>query len=154
MRHCKRGRHLNRTSEHRSAMIRNLVSSLFEHGKVITTPAKAKEARPFAEKMITLAKKGTLHDRRRALSKLHSKRVVNSLFAELGPRYKDREGGYCRILHLAKHRIGDAAPQVLFELVESEVKKTEEKKAAPVAAEAPSAEDVPATEEKADEPAE
>ncbi len=120
MRHLKRGRHLNRTPEHKKAMLRNMVCSLFEHGRIVTTPAKAKEARPFAEKMITLAKKGTLHHRRIALSRLDNKSIVSSLFSEIAPRYADRPGGYTRILHLAKTRIGDSAPQVIFELVESE----------------------------------
>lgn len=120
-------------------MLRNMVTSLFIHGKIVTTPAKAKEARPFAEKMITLAKRGTLHDRRRALSLLQDRQIVKSLFDEIGPRYKDRPGGYCRILHLAKTRIGDGAPQVLFELVEAEMPKRKRKvtatsEAAPVVA--------------------
>lgn len=136
MRHNKRGRHLGRTSAHRSAMLRNMVSSLFIHGKIITTPAKAKEARPFAEKIITLAKRGTLHDRRRALSLLQNRHIVKSLFEEIGPRYKDRPGGYCRILHLSKTRIGDGAPQVLFELVEAEMPKRK-RKTAPVTEAAP-----------------
>ncbi len=125
MRHMKRGRHLNRKPDHRRAMLRNMVCSLFEHGRIVTTPAKAKEARPLAEKMITLAKKGTLHHRRIALSKLDNKSVVASLFSEIGPRYADRPGGYTRILHLAQHRIGDGAPQVIFELVESEIASKE-----------------------------
>jgi large subunit ribosomal protein L17 len=121
MRHLKRGRKLNRTPSHRKAMVRNLVSSLFIHGRVITTPAKAKEARPFAEKLITLAKNGSMHARRRAVSLLDNTKIVGSLFNEIGPRYKDRPGGYSRILRLAKRRVGDSAPQVLFELVESEM---------------------------------
>lgn len=136
MRHNKRGRHLSRTASHRSAMLRNMVTSLFIHGKIVTTPAKAKEARPFAEKMITLAKRGTLHDRRRALSLLQDRQIVKSLFDEIGPRYKDRPGGYCRILHLSKTRVGDGAPQVLFELVEAEMPKRK-RKVAPAPVEAP-----------------
>ncbi|MBN2713693.1 MAG: 50S ribosomal protein L17 [Planctomycetes bacterium] len=128
MRHLKRGRKLNRTASHRKAMVRNLVSSLFTHGRVVTTPAKAKEARPFAEKLITLAKNDSLHARRRAVSLLHNYSVVSSLFTEIAPRYAQRPGGYCRILHLAKTRIGDSAPQAIFELVESEM--PEKKKAA------------------------
>ena len=124
MRHMKRGRHLNRTPEHKKAMLRNMVCSLFEHGRIVTTPAKAKEARPFAEKMITLAKKGTLHHRRIALSRLDNKSIVASLFNEIAPRYADRPGGYTRILHLSRTRIGDGAPQVIFELVESEIADT------------------------------
>ncbi len=118
MRHGKAGRKLNRTPAHRRAMIRNLVTDLFLHGRVRTTPAKAKEARPFADKLITLAKQGTLHARQRALSLLHDRKVVGSLFDEIGPRYAQRPGGYCRVLHLSGTRVGDGAPQALFELVE------------------------------------
>lgn len=122
MRHRKRGRKLNRVQSHRKAMLRNLVCSLFEHGRVITTPAKAKEARPLAERLVTMAKEGTLAARRRATSTLANVAVVKQLFLEIGPRYADRPGGYCRILHLDKHRIGDGADTVLFELVEQEMK--------------------------------
>lgn len=120
MRHLKRGRRLSRTSSHRKAMFRNMVGDLLRHGRIITTPAKAKEARPFAERLITLAKRGPddLAARRRAIRLLHDPSLVRSLFEDLGVRYKDRNGGYTRILHLAKHRLGDGAPQVLFELVE------------------------------------
>lgn len=120
MRHMNRGRRLSRTSSHRKAMYRNLVAGLFRHGRIITTPAKAKEARPFAERLITLAKRGSddLAARRRAIRLLHDPALVRSLFEDLGVRYKDRQGGYTRILHLAKARVGDGAPQVLFELVE------------------------------------
>lgn len=120
MRHMNRGRKLSRTSSHRKAMYRNLVAGLFRHGKIITTPAKAKEARSFAERLITLAKRGAgdLAARRRAIRLLHDPALVRSLFEDLGVRYKERAGGYTRILHLAKTRVGDAAPQVLFELVE------------------------------------
>lgn len=120
MRHLNRGRRLSRTSSHRKAMFRNLVAALFRHGKIITTPAKAKEARPFAERLITLAKRGAddLAARRRAIRLLHDPALVRSLFEDLGVRYKDRQGGYTRILHLSKTRVGDGARQVLFELVE------------------------------------
>ncbi len=120
MRHLNRGRKLSRTSSHRKAMFRNMVAGLFKHGKIITTPAKAKEARPFAERLITLAKRGPedLAARRRAIRLLHDPALVRSLFEDLGVRYKERQGGYTRILHLAKHRIGDGARLVLFELVE------------------------------------
>lgn len=104
-------------------MYRNMVAALFTHGRIITTPAKAKEARPFAEKLITLAKKGSdnLAARRRAIRLLHDPALVRSLFEDLGVRYKDRNGGYTRILHLSRTRIGDGARQVLFELVEGGV---------------------------------
>jgi large subunit ribosomal protein L17 len=117
MRHLKRGRKLNRHPSHKAAMLRNMIASLFVHGRIRTNPAKAKEAQPLAEKVITLAKKGTLHHRRQAISILHDVRLVTSIFESLGPRYKDRPGGYTRILHLAERRLGDRAPQCIFELV-------------------------------------
>ncbi len=120
MRHLNRGRRLSRTSSHRKAMYRNMAAALFTHGRIVTTPAKAKEARPFVEKLITLAKKGAgdLAARRRAIRLLHDPALVRSLFEDLGVRYTERQGGYTRILHLAKTRVGDGARQVLFELVE------------------------------------
>ncbi|MDR1534668.1 MAG: 50S ribosomal protein L17 [Planctomycetota bacterium] len=120
MRHLNRGRKLNRTSSHRQALIRNLTAALIRRGRIFTTPAKAKEARPFAERMITLAKRGpdNLAARRRAIRLLHDPALVNLLFKDIGLRYKDRQGGYTRILHLSRARVGDGARQVLFELVE------------------------------------
>jgi len=108
-------------------MMRNMTASLFMTGKVVTTPAKAKEVRPFAERMITLAKSGTLAARRMVLAELKDKEVVRGLFNELAPRYAKRQGGYTRILHLAKRRVSDGAPQVLFELVESEIVNKQKK---------------------------
>ena len=118
MRHLKSGRHLNRAPAHRDALIRNLTNSLVESGKITTTVAKAKDMRPFAEKMITLAKKGTLAARRQAIAKLHSRKVVKQLFEEIAGRYVSRPGGYCRILHLPTHRIGDGGDLAMVELVE------------------------------------
>jgi large subunit ribosomal protein L17 len=123
MRHRKRGRKLSRTASHRKAMVRNLTISLFEHGRVTTTPAKAKETRPFAERLITMAKDGSLAARRRALAALNDKRIVKHLFEEIGPRYRERPGGYCRILHLDRGRLGDGGDLCLFELVEEEIKR-------------------------------
>ena len=124
MRHRKAHRKLGRRSAPRRALLRNLVEGLFlatpteEHAERIqTTPAKAKEARRFAERLITLGKKGTLSARRRALQLLHNKKAVRKLFDEIAPRYEDREGGYTRILRLGTVRVGDAAAQVIFELV-------------------------------------
>lgn len=136
MRHMKRGRRLSRTSSHRKAMYRNMVASLFANGRIITTPAKAKEARPFAERLITLAKRGPddMAARRRAIRLLHDPALVRSLFEDLGVRYKDRNGGYTRILHLAKTRVGDGARQVLFELVEGGVPASKAKADKPKAA--------------------
>ncbi|MFH1616511.1 MAG: 50S ribosomal protein L17 [Planctomycetota bacterium] len=131
MRHRVAGRKLSRTSSHRLAMRRNLVSSLFEHETVSTTITKAKEVRPFAEKMITLAKKGTLAARRQAISMLGNRDIVGDkdgkevksgtiigkLFSELGPRYLDRKGGYTRIIKLPQRRLGDNGQVVLLQLV-------------------------------------
>ena len=117
MRHLKRGRHLGRTSSHRQAMLRNMAASLFICQRITTTPEKAKEARPFAERLITLAKRGDLAAKRRAIQLLHDPRAVAELFGVLGPRFKERPGGYTRILHLEKRRVGDSARQVIFELV-------------------------------------
>lgn len=124
MRHRKANRKLGRRSGPRRALLRGLVSSLFlaeptaDHAERIqTTPEKAKEARRLAEKLITLGKKGTLAARRRALEILPNKRAVRKLFRDIAPRYADRPGGYTRILRLGRRRVGDDAPQVIFELV-------------------------------------
>jgi large subunit ribosomal protein L17 len=116
MRHQIAGRKLGRTTSHRLAMLRNLVTSLFEHEKVKTTDAKAKELRPLAEKMIGLAKKGDLHARRQALSIIRNPEVVRKLFDILSPRYKARNGGYLRIMKIG-FRPGDGAPVSLVELI-------------------------------------
>ena len=118
MRHMKSGRKLGRNTNHRRATLRNIARNLFIHERITTTPAKAKAARRFAEKLITLARKDTLHARRIALSRLPDREVVDILFEEIAPRFVDRPGGYTRIIPLAKRRLGDAAPQVIFELVE------------------------------------
>ncbi|MFW6147392.1 MAG: 50S ribosomal protein L17 [Thermodesulfobacteriota bacterium] len=116
MRHRKSGRKLNRTSSHRRAMLRNLVTSLFRHEEIATTHAKAKTARPIAERMITLAKRGDLHARRQALSYIMDKSVAHSLFDEIKDRFRDRQGGYVRILRTG-YRRGDNAPLALMQLV-------------------------------------
>jgi large subunit ribosomal protein L17 len=131
MRHRVAGRRLGRTKEHRLAMRRNLVASLIQHETISTTIEKAKEIKPFAEKLITLAKKGTLAARRRAISMLGNRDIVNEedgkvvktgtvigkLFSELGPRYLDRAGGYTRIIRLSMRRLGDNGQLVLLQLV-------------------------------------
>jgi large subunit ribosomal protein L17 len=116
MRHRAKGRQLSRTSTHRRAMLKNMASSLFEHGRVVTTEAKAKELRPFAEKLITLARRGDLHSRRLASEKIHDRVTLSKLFAEIGPRFKGRPGGYTRILKLG-HRPGDGADVARIELL-------------------------------------
>ena len=116
MRHLKAGRRLSRTTEHRQAMLRTLITQLFEHEQVQTTQAKAKEARQWAEKMITLAKRGDLAARRQALRVIRTKKAMAKLFGELKERYQDRPGGYTRIIPLG-FRVGDGAPLTLLELV-------------------------------------
>jgi large subunit ribosomal protein L17 len=132
MRHLKAGRRLSRTTEHRQAMLRNLITSLLEHERVETTRAKAKEARQWAEQVITLAKRGDLHARRLTLAVIRSKKVVAKLFGELRDRYQDRPGGYTRIVPLGT-RLGDGAPMSILELVERPEKlpKAKKKKAPP-----------------------
>lgn len=117
MRHRKSGRHLNRTSAHRQAMFRNMAASLIEHEIVKTTVPKAKELRRVAEPLITLAKEDSVANRRLAFARTRSKPAVGKLFAELGPRYQDRPGGYTRILKCG-YRAGDAAPMAYIELVD------------------------------------
>ncbi|OGU18440.1 MAG: 50S ribosomal protein L17 [Geobacteraceae bacterium GWC2_53_11] len=121
MRHNKSGRRLGRKTSHRVAMFRNMVTSLLEHGKITTTDAKAKEIRVVAERMITLGKRGDLHSMRLAASVIRDKSVVSNLFSTIAPRYKERLGGYTRIIKLGI-RQGDAAPVSLIELVEEEIK--------------------------------
>ena len=117
MRHRKSGRKLNRTSSHRKAMMRNMVTSLLDHERIETTDAKAKELRGLADRMITLGKRGDLHARRQALSVIRSKSVTAKLFDELAERFRDRPGGYTRVIKLG-NRVGDAAPVSIIELVE------------------------------------
>jgi large subunit ribosomal protein L17 len=116
MRHRAKGRQLSRTSTHRRAMLNNMATSLFEHGRVVTTEAKAKELRPFAEKLITLARRGDLHARRLVQSKIKDRDVLGRLFSEIGPRFAARPGGYTRILKLG-HRSGDGADVARIELL-------------------------------------
>ncbi len=116
MRHRKKGRQLGRQTKHRGALFRNLVTSLLDHERIETTEAKAKEIRGFTDRMITLGKEGTLPARRRALGFLRSKSVVSKLFDDVAARFKDRPGGYTRIIK-TRRRVGDAAEMVAIELV-------------------------------------
>ena len=116
MRHRKAGRKLNRTAAHRKAMLRNIVTSLLEHERIVTTVPKAKEARRVTEKMITLGKRGDLHARRQAMAYIRSKGIVAKLFDEISSQYADRQGGYTRIIRTG-NRYGDAAPMAIVELV-------------------------------------
>ena len=117
MRHGKAYRKLGRTTSHRTAMFANMSASLIKHEQIVTTLPKAKELRPFVEKLVTLAKKGDLHARRLAISKVRDVDQVGKLFATLGPRYKDRNGGYIRVLK-AGYRYGDNAPLAVIEFVD------------------------------------
>ncbi|MBV9319886.1 MAG: 50S ribosomal protein L17 [Mycobacterium sp.] len=141
-----KGRHLGGSSSHQKAMLANLATSLFEHGRIKTTEPKARALRPYAEKLITHAKKGTLHNRREVLKKIRDKDVVHVLFAEIGPFFADRNGGYTRIIKV-EARKGDNAPMAVIELVREKTVTSEanralrvagaqaaRKKAAPVAA--------------------
>jgi large subunit ribosomal protein L17 len=117
MRHGNAHRKLNKTSTHRTAMLANMAASLIKHEQITTTLPKAKELRPFFERLVTLAKKGGLSNRRLAISRLRDKDAVGKLFETLGERYKDRAGGYVRVLK-AGFRYGDAAPMAVIELVD------------------------------------
>jgi large subunit ribosomal protein L17 len=137
MHHLRAMRRLNRTSEHRKAMLRNMAASLFEHGTISTTIQKAKEVQRFSEKLITKAKLGTLHARRQVISTLSNRSiyvqedsqnvrkgtVVGKLFSDIAPQYLERPGGYTRIIKLAKTRLGDNGQLVLLQLVGQEKKE-------------------------------
>lgn len=116
MRHHHAGNRLSRTTSHRQAMVRNMVTSLLEHERIVTTTAKAKEIRKVADKMITLAKRGDLHARRQALAVVRDQKVVAKLFDTLRAEYLERQGGYTRIIRTG-NRIGDAASMAILELV-------------------------------------
>ncbi len=116
MRHRVRGRQLSRTASHRRAMLNNMVTEFFRHDRIVTTEAKAKELRPFAEKLITLARRGDLHARRQVERRIRDRVVAGRLFGEIGPRFASRPGGYTRIVKLG-HRSGDGAEMARIELL-------------------------------------
>jgi len=118
MRHRVAGYKLGRTTSHRIAMTRNMAASLIEHERIITTVPKAKAVKPFIEKLITLSKDASMHHRRQAFATLRDKEAVKKLFAVLGPRFLERPGGYCRIIKLAKPRLGDGGERAVLEFVE------------------------------------
>ena len=120
MRHAKVHRKLNRTTEHRRAMFANMCAALIKHEQIVTTLPKAKDLRPIVEKLITLGKRGDLHARRQAIAQMRDLAMVKKLFEVLGPRYKDRHGGYTRVLK-AGFRYGDNAPLAVIELVDRDV---------------------------------
>src|ERR1700754_1210099 len=120
MRHGMSGRKFSRTSSHRQAMFENMAAALLKHEQITTTLPKAKDLRPVVEKLITLGKRGGLHCRRQALSQLQDETIVKKLFDVLGPRYKERNGGYTRVLK-AGFRYGDSAPMAVIEFVDRDV---------------------------------
>ena len=117
MRHRVAGFKLGRTTSHRIAMTRNMAVSVIEHERIITTLPKAKAVKPFIEKLITLGKDPSQHNRRRAFAKLRDKKATQKLFDVLGPRFLERPGGYCRILKLATRRLGDGGERAILEFV-------------------------------------
>lgn len=131
MRHLKAGRTLGRNASHRLALMRNLSIALIDKERIVTTVAKAKELRPFIEKLVTQARKGTLHARRLVLSRLPNKDAVSKLFSEYGPRFASRDGGYTRILKLHHRRLGDAGETAIIEFLKAGEKR--EREEAPVA---------------------
>lgn len=169
MRHLNAGRKLSRNASHRRALFRNLALALFRHERIITTVAKAKAARPFIEKLITLAKRNTLHARRLVIARLgtaskaevepenndNDQIILNKLFKEIGPRFAERPGGYTRIIKRHERRLGDAGETAFLELLKEGEKKIQKKKApapapAPrVAAPAPEPTPTPAPEQSA-----
>jgi large subunit ribosomal protein L17 len=120
MRHGKTLRKLNRTASHRTAMFANMAAALIEHEQIVTTLPKAKELRPIVEKLVTLAKRGDLHARRLAVSRIRDEAMVRKLFETIGPRYQERNGGYTRVLK-AGFRYGDNAPVAVIEFVDRNV---------------------------------
>ena len=160
MRHMKSGKRLGRNTSHRKAMMRNMVTSFFDHEKITTTDARSKELRKMAEKLITIALRGDLHSRRLVMQLVRDKKIVAKLFDTIAPRYTERPGGYTRIIKLG-HRSGDNASLSVIELVEEEFtakpkkKKAPAKKAAkpvePVVEETPVEEEAPAEEAPAEE---
>lgn len=157
-----KGPRLGGSSSHQAALLANLATSLFEHGRIKTTEPKARALRPYAEKLITHAKKGTLHNRREVMKKIRDKDVVHTLFAEIGPFFADREGGYTRIIKV-EARKGDNAPMAVIELVREKTVTSEANRArradasqkvaaaAPQAAVEPEATDGPTADEAAEE---
>ncbi len=146
MRHGNAGRKLNRTSSHRKAMFANMAAALIKHEQIVTTLPKAKELRPIVEKLVTLGKRGDLHARRTAISELRQPGTVKTLFEEIAPASKERQGGYTRITKLGQRR-SDSAPMAFIEWVDAFVPpapKTQEAETEAVAAEAPATEEAAA----------
>ncbi|WP_258930506.1 50S ribosomal protein L17 [Desulfoferrobacter suflitae] len=153
MRHGKSGRKLNRSTSHRVAMFRNMVTSLLEHERIVTTVPKAKEIRRWADWMITLGKRGDLHARRQALAVIREKQVVHKVFDDLGPRYQNRSGGYTRMVK-AGFRRGDASPMCILELMTDSPGAPKKAKQVPQTGQVERAASVQAGREQSGKPAE
>ena len=166
MRHLKAGRHLGRNSSHRTALFRNLTRALFEHDRIITTVEKAKEARPFVEKLITLARQGTLQARRLAKARLgpcahapargdeedqETRTILAKLFEDIGPRFHDRPGGYTRIIKRHERRLGDGGKTAFLELLKAGETKVRARAPSPPPVPAPKVTETPAAEKPAAE---
>ncbi|WP_094358784.1 50S ribosomal protein L17 [Mycobacterium marinum] len=147
-----KGPRLGGSSSHQKALLATLATSLFEHGRIETTEPKARALRPYAEKLITHAKKGALHNRREVLKKIRDKDVVHTLFAEIGPFFADREGGYTRIIKV-EPRKGDNAPMAVIELVREKTVTSEADRARRVKASQAASQDAPSEPQAAEEPA-
>ncbi|HTM84810.1 MAG TPA: 50S ribosomal protein L17 [Mycobacterium sp.] len=145
-----KGPRLGGSSSHQKALLANLATALFEHGRIKTTEPKARALRPYAEKLITHAKKGDLHNRREVLKKIRDKDVVHTLFAEIGPFFADRVGGYTRIIKV-EARKGDNAPMAVIELVREKTVTSEADRARRAAASQPTADEAPAEVEATEE---
>ena len=148
-----KGRRLGGSSSHQKALLANLATSLFEHGRIKTTEPKARALRPYAEKLITHAKKGTLHNRREVMKKIRDKDIVHVLFAEIGPFFADREGGYTRIIKV-EARKGDNAPMAVIELVREKTATNEADRARRAAGSKAATKAAPAVEEAPADPVE
>jgi large subunit ribosomal protein L17 len=153
MRHLKAGRKLGRNASHRLALKRNLTRALIEHERIITTVAKAKEVRPFVEKLVTLAKQGTLHARRLALSRLPDREAVEKLFGEYAPRFADRPGGYTRVIKRHERRLGDGGVTAFLEFLKAGEVKVQRRAPAPPVAPTPATEPAPPAPEAETPPA-
>jgi large subunit ribosomal protein L17 len=149
MRHRSNVNHLGRTAAHRTALARNLAAALIEHERIVTTLPKAKNVKPFVERLVTLSKVSTVHHRRLAFARLRDKDAVKKLFDVLGPRFQARPGGYCRILKLAKPRLGDNGSRAILEFVERTPKEVEPTEGAEATAKTPAPAPEPSAEPEA-----
>jgi large subunit ribosomal protein L17 len=153
MRHLKAGRKLGRNASHRLALMRNLARAVFTHERIITTVEKAKEARRFVEKLITLAKRNDLHARRLALARLPDPAIIAKLFTEIAPRFADRPGGYTRVIKRHERRLGDGGRTAFLELLKEGEEKIKVRAPAPVRVKEPTESEAPPSQAPENPPA-